>query len=238
MAEHLESRADEDTGRRVSLREAHLIKQVTLALLWCNFFLWSATLLAIDNDSLWGSVPPQLGLSDELAREMVMCGPNSLYVLLRLYKVDIDFREILRESTWHPRGMSLLEMANIARAADFKCMVRRCTAGELCNSFRGPVVARVVPWDGNQNSAHYIVITAIVNGRLSAIDGSSGQLLSLNPQKLDGGLWLGEILVPSVQYGPSSAVDSSYILLIVVPWIFLAAFAARFCRRWAPSPSP
>jgi hypothetical protein len=163
-------------------------------------------------------------------RAVVMCGPNSLYMLLKLHNVPVDHGVIEKHIPSNREGMSLLELQEASNALGLRTQVRRCSIDELQRTFRSPVIA-ILNLEGGPHH-HYVVIVDITQDTVTALDGTTGEKNTFPTRWLKRG-WPGYVLMPVS--GPSI----SWLLLAVSPvgWLLLGFLAVKgFLRngftRW------
>src|SRR2546423_815089 len=100
------------------------------------------------------------------------CGPNSLYLLLRLSGVEVGHDVIDRYYPGHPDGMSMLELKRACADFGLAADVRRCTKADL-RELPFPVIAHV-RYGSPEEADHYVVITRRLNRDvIEAIDGTT-----------------------------------------------------------------
>lgn len=155
-----------------------------------------------------------------MRQDAMMCGPNSLYLILRLYGIPFEPDAIKkRYIPSHPKGMSLLELRDACEAFGLKAQMRQCSVTQLCKNFRSPVIAYTTWYHGE--SRHYVVLLAVENDRVCLMDATTGRIIKTTPQKLEN-IWLGYILVPSLGGGNSMlALGISVLLWLIAAYAIL-----------------
>jgi hypothetical protein len=189
--------------------------------LWIpNVVIW---LLAVaPTPAVVGAMGQSAG--EELPRDANRaCGPNSLYLLLRLSGVEVGDRDIARYYPRHPEGMSMLEMKRACADFGLAVDIRRCTKDDL-RALRYPVIAHV--FYGPQNEAdHYVVITRRLDrDRIEVIDGTTGKVDQFLINKMDN-IWQGYLLIPRP--------GSGYLIILVCSLALISQLAGFvICLRW------
>jgi ABC-type bacteriocin/lantibiotic exporter with double-glycine peptidase domain len=158
-----------------------------------------------------------------------VCGPNSLYVLLRLSGVALSYRDLARYYPSDPRGMSLLELRQACADFGLAADVRHCTQADL-RVLSFPVIAHV-HYGPQRAGDHYAVISRrLDNDRIEAIDGTTGKVHEFLIPKMDN-IWEGDLLVPR------RAQDHRIIVICLLALVVqLIGFVALL--RWLPARSP
>jgi hypothetical protein len=157
------------------------------------------------------------------------CGPNSLYLLLRLSGVEVGDRDIARYYPRHPEGMSMLEMKRACADFGLAADIRRCTKDDL-RALRYPVIAHV--FYGPQNEAdHYVVITRRLDPDwIEVIDGTTGKVDQFLINKMDN-IWQGYLLIPRP--------GSGYLIILIGSLALISQLAGFvICLRWLRGRSP
>jgi hypothetical protein len=157
------------------------------------------------------------------------CGPNSLYVLLRLSGVDVEHRDIDRYYPRHPKGMSMLELKRACTDFGLAADIRRCTKADL-RELRFPVIAHV--YYGPQAEAdHYVVITRRLDrDRIEVIDGTTGNVYQFLIDRMDN-VWQGYLLVPRPR--------NDYLTVFICSLVLISQLAGFvICLRWLRGRSP
>ncbi len=81
------------------------------------------------------------------------CGPNALYVMLRIFNKDVDYDELLRFLSPPPEGNSLAELHDAGTRWGLSTQVFRVNPKEL-GAFRTPFIAHLE----NQGLSHMVLV--------------------------------------------------------------------------------
>jgi hypothetical protein len=164
----------------------------------------------------------------EQPKAAVMCGPNSVYILLRLYHLDFEQADLLGKL--HTNGMSLQEVADACCIHGLPAEVRMCSMEEVCENLKGPAIVYVKPWTGS--GAHYAVILSIDDreGVIHMMDSTTGRYFRSNRVKL-GAFYQGFIIVPKNR-GVDNGMWSFFLYVSALLWLLLTGiFAWLLLRR-------
>jgi Peptidase C39 family len=179
--------------------------------------------------SVMGSTPSSQSGADQVWRQTVMCGPNSLYMLLALHDVPVDYQIIEKYIPPHREGMSLAELREASNTLGLRTEVRRCSTDELCHRFQSPVIAYVRAFNGGSqlNGTHYVVVIGITDDSITLLDGTTGKMGTF-PRLWFNDFWLGYVLLPV-----SDQFTSFRILLTVslCGWLLLAFWALKVATK-------
>jgi predicted double-glycine peptidase len=112
---------------------------------------------------------------DFATRTTSECGPNSLYMLLRLRGHSVSYEQVSRRLEIGPSGTSLLQLQRAAAALNVKAQVCRLTFEDFVRCPK-PVIAhfREVPWSGADTAGHYVVVLDVDDSGVDILDGSFG----------------------------------------------------------------
>jgi ABC-type bacteriocin/lantibiotic exporter with double-glycine peptidase domain len=156
------------------------------------------------------------------------CGPNSLYLLLRLSGATLSYHDVAPYYPTHPNGMSMLELKRACADFGLTADLRHCTQADL-RVIPLPVIAHV--HDGPEGEVgHYVVIFhRLGRDRIKAIDGTTGKIREFLIDKMDD-IWKGNLLVPR---------PAMNYPIIVIGLLVLVSQLAGFLivLRWLQGPS-
>lgn len=154
------------------------------------------------------------------------CGPNSLYVLLRLVGLEIRPGDTDKYYPTHPSGMSMLDLKRACGDFGVASRVVRCGTEHLYG-MTYPVIARV-KFGLEDEADHFVVITRRVGeGQIEIIDGTTGALNTILIERLKN-VWDGHLLIPE---GRREAPGS---LGWMAAWAAAIASLLVACRRKLP----
>src|SRR5579875_1177737 len=78
-----------------------------------------------------GMTTPSYLRFDQPSQQGPYCGPNSLYILLRLYQINVDYGKLLQQCQVSTMGCSLEELRKVAHDFGLECEVRKVSLQEL-----------------------------------------------------------------------------------------------------------
>jgi hypothetical protein len=135
-------------------------------------------------------------------QEPVLCGPNALYVLLRLCDFGVDRERVMKLVPITPTGSSLADLSRAATALGLSHEVRKVSPSEL---FRLPPPF-LVHEDIRSNdpevrdSGHFFVIVRFKdNGQIGIIDGVSGVYQFVEAARFDRS-FSGYVMIPRAKF--------------------------------------
>lgn len=155
--------------------------------------------------------------AERVWRQTVMCGPNSLYMLLALHNIPVDHRMIEKYVPSHREGMSLTEMKQASNALGLRTEVRRCSIDELRRGSQLPVIAYLIK-DPHYLIAnpHYVVVYGMTGDSVNVLDGTTGERMTFSSQKLNG-IWSGYVLMPE----SGLSVSGLFLAFSLFGWLLL-----------------
>lgn len=176
------------------------------------------------------SAPPSSRYDvDPVFRQTLVCGPNSLYMLLRLNGVSADRGIISKYTHLHPQGMSLAELREASNSLGLRTEVRRCSLDEFRRQFELPVIAYLLSdvraHDVDDVPGHYVVVIGIGNGTITMIDGTTGERRRDLVGQWLAKRWSGYVLVPNNTH------SISWLFLATLPFGWMSLFLLTLRRR-------
>jgi ABC-type bacteriocin/lantibiotic exporter with double-glycine peptidase domain len=140
------------------------------------------------------------------------CGPNSLYLLLRLKGIPVEYGQLVKRLEITPRGCSLAELQELGESYGLPCEVRKVTLKDL-DLLVPPFILHInTPASSSQQATegrdHFVVVTRRevgAEGTLSGVDPSSGAKTVWSPSYLSRN-FSGYVLTPRDAPAKSSAV--------------------------------
>jgi ABC-type bacteriocin/lantibiotic exporter with double-glycine peptidase domain len=165
-----------------------------------------------------GLHPPLVGAAPRPPKQdAVMCGPNSIYILLALYGKQISFDNPFWSHPLHESGMSLQEVAETCASFGLPVDIRKCDLAELCENLQGPVIIYSKSWTLGQER-HYAVILRAQGNEIDVMDSTTGSYFKSNLDGL-GRFYLGYVIVPRV-----AEEGFPFVLWIAAPifWLMIA----------------
>lgn len=174
-------------------------------------------------------VPAERELT-EIERMSVMCGPNSLYLMLRMSGRLIDDDVVSEYIPSRREGMSLVELRNACARFGLRTEVRCVVPQDLGANAPLPMVARIRATSSTLNDAHYVVVFEMDDETLTVVDATSGAIETYRRELLPN-IWTGYVLVPV-----KNGVNATFSLLLVA-WslVFALVFAVMTLNRYVPS---
>jgi ABC-type bacteriocin/lantibiotic exporter with double-glycine peptidase domain len=176
------------------------------------------TLLAI---LFVGGLREAPGVADEhvddrsVQRMLTICGPNSLYLLLRINGIDLKYSDLESRLTMETWGADLRSMKQAAASFGLSGRVRKCTLKSLENA-NLPLIAHLNHgFRIGDVGRHYIFIISITPRGIVFIDGTTGARDEASLGKFESA-WSGYIL---------EATPNSHMILFSV----IAQFCLIIC---------
>ena len=135
------------------------------------------------------------GLSEAEAAS-VRCGPNALYLFLRLLGADVDLTDVDEHIELGRNGCSLLQLTNAAREFGLETTVVKGDLDDL-KRLTMPAIAQLrgalAPTTG-----HFVVVTGVDQEGVHLIDGTTAAVDSYAQERFQT-LWSGYLLIPASQ---------------------------------------
>jgi hypothetical protein len=132
------------------------------------------------------------------AGRRMVCGPNALYLLLRLDGLPVTYRDVVRELGSDDKPMSIVELRDAAARLGLSTRIRHCTLEDL-DRCTVPFIAHSksdfgsVP-DPDRQVGHFLVVLK-VDDMIHLIDGTTGEVREY-PRRIFMNYWTGHLLEP------------------------------------------
>jgi ABC-type bacteriocin/lantibiotic exporter with double-glycine peptidase domain len=182
-----------------------------------------------------GSLKSAPDVSKQTANpKTLVCGPNSLYMLLRMCGRPVTFEQVARQCGSDNRWTTMLELRDAADRLGLATRVRRGTLDDL-DSFSLPFIAHSRSQFGvaaNDNVGHYLLVVNVGETTVDFVDGTCGDLVSY-PRDRFMKYWTGYLLEPS-----SIILDWSWRKVILSSLALSAVLALVVLRTYRRSPGP
>jgi len=140
---------------------------------------------------------PDPGIS-ALPVKTLVCGPNVLYMLLKLQGLPVTFEQVVQELGSDNKMMSLVELREAAARLGLPTRVRRCTLEDL-DRCTLPCIAHTrseYAHRANQ-SGHYLLVLKVDGEMIEVVDGTCADVMRKHRSKI-ADLWTGYVLEPRV----------------------------------------
>jgi predicted double-glycine peptidase len=147
--------------------------------------------------------PPRAARSDGLLEKQFACGPNVLYLLLRMYDRPVTLQKVRAAIPIGPKGTNLLELHHAASRLGLATRVRWCTIDNLDRCplpliahFRpngGLADAEKSPTDPLDGTGHFVFVLEITADRVKFIDGTHGRIVVFRRERFPA-FWSGYML--------------------------------------------
>jgi ABC-type bacteriocin/lantibiotic exporter with double-glycine peptidase domain len=135
-------------------------------------------------------------VDDQRVQKMrVICGPNSLYLLLRTWNVPVTYTEVDRQLPTVERGTTLLALRQTAAHFGLPTRVRKCTAESLKALNLPSIVHLRANFRVDGRGTHYVLLYAISESGLVCIDGTTGLREDITWAKFHQ-YWTGYVVEP------------------------------------------
>ncbi len=119
------------------------------------------------------------------------CGPNSLYLFLRLHGVAVEYGEIDSIVDVGEHGVSMLQLRHAARSVGLSVDVRRYREVATLRTCMLPVIGYLS--QVTAVSGHFVLIQEVDEDYVGCIDGTTGRNIRF-PLVQFGSLWSGYVL--------------------------------------------
>jgi hypothetical protein len=174
------------------------------------------------DDPITYFVPEGLTTPDHLRFERASqsgpyCGPNCLYLLLRLKNFPVEYKELVSKLDIKPQGCSLAELQELAQVCGLPCEVRKVSLKEL-EQLEPPFILHLTtPAGASQDPSagrdHFVVATRRepAGGSLVGVDPSSGNKTAWSEAYLSRN-FSGYVLTPRVSPAKRSDVIALGVL--------------------------
>lgn len=183
-----------------------------------------------------GQTTPKYLLPKEY-QEGRLCGPNSLYVLLKLLRRDVQYKEVVGVVPVGPTGATMSDLIVASQAWNLKLLARKQVSPDDLQQARFPLIAHFdtpgQTLEENEPLDHYMVVTGYdqEKRRFHAIDPSSCVFTTLSPAFVSRS-FSGHCLI--LESTPAFSRWAGYFLAaaivgIVLWWIPLEVKAWRLC---------
>ncbi|MDP9173834.1 MAG: cysteine peptidase family C39 domain-containing protein [Planctomycetota bacterium] len=163
-------------------------------------------------------------LSHHICRDALMCGPNGLYIFLKLNGVATSFSAIEKYIPSNDEGMSINELQHACLDFGLDTEIRRCSVEELGQAFKEPIIAYTTT--PNSSTGHYMLILGISRNGVDVMDPTTGESWMTSLHGLSA-TWRGYILTPI----RSPPLNTTWTIRSMLAWTFL------FCGSIYFSPS-
>jgi Peptidase C39 family len=184
----------------------------------------------------WAGAPQSaFRLSAEEQRRMC-CGPNSLYLFLRLMDVELDYEAVASHLIVGADGCSLADLRQAAFALGVPCSVVRTDSDNLpaCTL---PWIAHLKPLTVDSPTGHYVVVVGIDGDACDMLDGTTG--LARRWKVADfAKAWSGYALVRAESPITNERSWVVVLCISIVVWTYVYGVCATRARatRWRGSP--
>ena len=115
-------------------------------------------------------------------RDHYSCGPTSLAMLAKFFKLDISLKEIEKITRYYQRkGLSHRELLESAKKIGFRTKeVRFKSWASLKKAFNNPGSAIIVSWMLKGHTGHFSVVDKITDKYIVLADPNDGKLKKIN----------------------------------------------------------
>ncbi len=138
---------------------------------------------------------PETGISSLPVKTMV-CGPNVLYMLLKLQGRPVTFQQVAHELGSDNKMTSLLELREASAQLGLPTRIRRCTLEDL-DRCTLPCIAHARAKDQrlDNQSGHYMLVLRVDGEMIELVDGTFGSVIRARRSKISD-RWTGFVLEP------------------------------------------
>ncbi len=165
-----------------------------------------------------GMTTPNYLRFDQPSQQGPYCGPNSLYVLLRLHQLDVNYGRLLKQCQVSENGCSLEELQKVAHDYGLECEVRKLSLLEL-EKIRPPYLLHLSsPANSSKENpdaqGHFTVILERSGEDYRGVDAAKGTAHYWSRRFLARN-FSGYVLLPKGVVGPSWFTTRRGILLVL-----------------------
>jgi hypothetical protein len=173
------------------------------------------TLSAAENAALQRNCP-----------EFYYCGPNAVYMLLRMTGHDVQFASIMPETRRMAQGASLKDMRDELAIHGLATDLLRCEPADLPR-IPPPFIMYTYPPKSPGELGHYVVAVAVNEETLQVVDATTGLEKTYRIEKISN-IWDGIVILPL-----APRLGASYIaaIAIVAGALLFYRHAASLVRR-------
>lgn len=160
-------------------------------------------------------------------RDGKRCGPNSLYVLLRLAGRRVSYSQVQDVITLHENGVSIDELENASRELGLALVSLRAGSIEDLECYHSPFIAHL---SGNREG-HFLVVLRIDEKKqlVTVADAISCEIQQFSVSEFCK-QWSGFVLVQETQYR-WDRIRRVFRMVFVVLSFWISVLVARFVRR-------
>jgi len=182
--------------------------------------------------------PPVTGaLPKEVENPRPECGPNAMYVFLRLRNVACELAKLKREIPLEENGVSMLHLRGAAQRYGVDVSVLQVTPSQLTAAT--PAIVRMQSNKAPQEG-HYVVLTQIDDELAQVIDSAGGATIRMPRSTFDrefSGYALAQDVGRSFPLGSylNFTTVAGAVCAAEVGFIIYLGFAARRARAVKPS---
>ncbi len=192
-----------------------------LLVLWVAVLpLWEAGVTVARGGTAPEGLLERLGLRMEGWQRPNACGPNCLFVFLRLQGHRITHEEVLAGVATGDQGVSLASLKAYSVASGVPAEVVFTTPAALAE-VPLPAIAHV---GADGGSGHFVLVSSVAGDQVSVVDGGTGERKTIGRAAFERA-WSGYLLVPAPQRSlwPWGALLPAAAALLV----FLTFFGRR-----------
>ncbi len=154
------------------------------------------------------------------------CGPNAVYMLLKLEGHEVRFSDIMEGARVDSQGVSLMEVNNELEKFGVASEVIKCQASDLPR-IRTPYIMYTYPPKSPGDVGHFVVVVSINDKTLQVLDATSGLEKTYQLGKITN-IWDGMVIVPRRE---RSALPEIVFLIASFAFFLASSFFASYSRN-------
>jgi predicted double-glycine peptidase len=200
------------TGRRPSVLEGHGMSSTCLLTM---FLLCSA-------------IGSENAIRARVSPESFRCGPNAVYMLLKLEGREVRFSDILEGTRVDAQGVSLTEVRNALEKHGMAAELIKCQPSDLPLIFPPYIMYVNTPRSANSvdDLGHFVIVVSINQKTLQVLDASTAAEKTYQRHKITN-IWDGVLIVPKRE----RSIVPEIVFLIGSLTLFAAScFVSPFSR--------
>jgi hypothetical protein len=176
------------------------------------------------------------------ARAELVCGRNSLYLLLKLLDRPVTFAQVEAAVPVGPHGTNMLQLRNAALDLGLAdAGVYRCSFDDLVGCPKPLIAHLTLPLNpaeaGAAEAGHYVVVLSADQEHVTYLDGSFGTTRVSGTGQFRK-RWSGHVLLPAGSPGGSWVGWGTLAVPCLVVPLGLGYWRLRRSRRAGPAPGP
>lgn len=127
--------------------------------------------------------------------KLYLCGPNAVYMLLKLEGHDVRFSDIMDNTTVGVEGVSVMSVKKDLEKHGVPSEIVRCQPTDLPR-ISTPYIMYTYPPKSPDDIGHFVIVVAVNDETLRVLDATSGIEKTYYLRKINN-IWDGILIVPT-----------------------------------------